>query len=140
MTGPDATGVLTALLHAWQRAFNAYHPTEIVLLFSQDALFQGISPRLRRGREEIFEYYDRIAHGTTAEAKLLSAALLGQAILHGFAEVTFTAPTDDIHRIRLSIVAEQAEEAWLIHQYHAATHHDSGSSPPGDTGSPAKVQ
>jgi uncharacterized protein (TIGR02246 family) len=121
MTGSVATDVLTGVLHRWQQAFNEHHSAEIVSLFSQEALFQGIGPRLRRGPREIFEYYDRVTRGTTAQAKVLSAAPLGQVVVHGFAEVTFTAPTGDIHPICLSIVAKQAEGAWLIHQYHAAT-------------------
>ncbi|WP_433434822.1 YybH family protein [Nonomuraea sp. CA-141351] len=121
MTGTRATEVLTGLLHDWQRAFDRHRPAEIASLFSQDALFQGISPRLRRGPQEIFEYYDRVTRGTTAQVKVVSAAQLSQAIVHGFAEVTFTAPTGDIHLVCLSIVTQQAESAWLIHQYHAAT-------------------
>jgi uncharacterized protein (TIGR02246 family) len=121
MTGTVATDVLAGLLYDWQQAFNRHHSAEIVSLFSQDALFQGISARLRRGPQEIFEYYDSVPFGTTAQVKVICAAQLDQAIVHGFAEVTFTAPTGDIHLVRLSIVAEQADETWLIHQYHAAT-------------------
>ncbi|MEO3884465.1 SgcJ/EcaC family oxidoreductase [Nonomuraea sp. B5E05] len=116
-----ATDVLTGLLHRWQRAFNEHKPAEIASLFSRDALFQGISPRLRRGPQEISEYYGRVTRGTTAQAKVLSAARLSQAVVHGFAEVTFTAPNGDIHLICLSVVAGQADGTWLIHQYHAAT-------------------
>lgn len=55
MTGTGATDVLTRLLHDWQQAFNGHDPDEIAALFSQNALFQGISPQLRRGPQEIFD-------------------------------------------------------------------------------------
>ncbi|MGW0803423.1 nuclear transport factor 2 family protein [Nonomuraea sp. NPDC002799] len=116
-----AEDVLTGLLDAWRRAFDGHHPAEMAALFSAGAHFQGISPRLRHGPEEVFGYYDRVVPGTTARAEVLSAALLGQTIVHGFADVTFTAPTGDVHPVRLSIVAERAADTWLIHQYHAAT-------------------
>ncbi|MEO3867554.1 SgcJ/EcaC family oxidoreductase [Nonomuraea sp. B12E4] len=121
MTGAEATDVLTGLLHDWQHAFNAHQPSQMVALFSRDAHFQGISPRLRRGPRDIHEYYARVTRGTTAQAEVLSAAQPSRTIVHGLAEVTFTAPTGDVHLVRLSIVAAQAEGRWLIHQYHAAT-------------------
>ncbi|MDR8409847.1 SgcJ/EcaC family oxidoreductase [Nonomuraea sp. 3-1Str] len=121
MTGATAADVLAGLLDDWRRAFNGHRPAEMVALFSRNALFQGISPRLRHGPGEIFEYYDKVAPGTTAQVTVVSAARLEQAVVHGFAEVTFTAPTGDTHLVRLSVVAEQAGGTWLIHQYHAAT-------------------
>ncbi|ACZ89926.1 SgcJ/EcaC family oxidoreductase [Streptosporangium roseum] len=121
MTGAGAADVLDRLLHDWQQAFNGHNPNEIAALFSQDALFQGISPQLRCGPQEIFDYYARVTRGTTAQVEVVSAVRLSQTIVHGFAEVTFIAPTGDLHLVRLSIVAKQAESAWLIHNYHAAT-------------------
>jgi len=67
MTGTGAADVLARLLHDWQQAFNGHDPDEIAVLFSQDALFQGISPQLRRGPQEISDYYARVTHGTTAQ-------------------------------------------------------------------------
>ena len=121
LTGSDAIGVLTELLDAWQRAFNAHQVTEIVSLFRHDALFQGISPHLRAGPEEISEYYGSVVGGTTATAEVLCAAQLGRAIVGGFADVAFTAPTGEVHPARLSIVAKREEHTWLIQQYHAAS-------------------
>ncbi|WP_049557066.1 YybH family protein [Nonomuraea sp. SBT364] len=120
MTGAGAADVLAGLLHDWQQAFNAHRPAEIVALFSQDALFQGVAPRLGHGPREIFEYYAKVARGTTAQVKVLSGGRLSQEIVHGFAEVAFTAPSGDVNLICLSVVAERAAGRWLIHQYHVA--------------------
>lgn len=128
MTGTGATDVLTRLLHDWQQAFNAHRPAEIAALFSQDALFQGISPQLGHGPQEIFDYYARVVRGTTAQVKVVSGGQLSQETVHGFAEVTFTAPTGDVHLICLSIVAKRAGGIWLIHQYHASTRHVGGGA------------
>ncbi|MDA0636469.1 YybH family protein [Nonomuraea sp. CA-218870] len=128
MTDTRATDVLTRLLHDWQQAFNAHRPAGIAALFSQDALFQGISPKLGHGPQEIFDYYARVPRGTTAQVKVISGGQLSQETVHGFAEVTFTAATGDVHLICLSIVAKRAGGVWLIHQYHASTHHMGGGS------------
>jgi uncharacterized protein (TIGR02246 family) len=121
MTDLLAADILAKLLHDWRQAFNERQPGKIASLFAHDALFQGISPRLRHGRQEIFGYYDRVTPGTEAQATVVSGAWLGAAIVHGFADATFTAPTGDAHLIRLSIVAEQQQGIWLIRHYHAAT-------------------
>ncbi|WTX00171.1 nuclear transport factor 2 family protein [Streptomycetaceae bacterium NBC_01309] len=117
-----ATGVLTALLDDWQQAFNSHRPADVAALFSEDALFQGISPQLGREPQEIIEYYSNVPPDATARAEVIAAVPLGDGIVHGFADVAFTAPGRDVHRVRLSIVAEQVAQKWLIRQYHAATH------------------
>ncbi|MGI5207411.1 SDR family NAD(P)-dependent oxidoreductase [Spirillospora sp. CA-108201] len=117
---PAPTGVLAGLLDAWQRAFDRHRPAEVASLFSPDALFQGIGPSLRRGTAEIAAYYGDVPEGTTAGVDVLGEVRLSERLVSGFAEVTFTAPTGEVRRVRLSVVAENREDAWLIRQYHAA--------------------
>ncbi|MEU9841934.1 SDR family NAD(P)-dependent oxidoreductase [Actinomadura sp. NPDC048032] len=116
----SAPGVLPGLLDAWRRAFDRRRPADLASLFSPDALFQGITPSLRRGREEILGYYADVPEGTTARVEVLGETRLGERLVSGFAEVTFTAPTGEDRSVRLSVVAEQRDDAWLIRQYHAA--------------------
>ncbi|MEV4001334.1 SDR family NAD(P)-dependent oxidoreductase [Actinomadura sp. NPDC049753] len=115
-----ATGVLAGLLDAWRGAFDRRRPDELSSLFSPDALFQGTTPSLRRGREEIVGYYADVPEGTTARVDVLGETRLSERLVSGFAEVTFTAPTGEERPVRLSIVAEHRGDAWLIRQYHAA--------------------
>lgn len=119
-TARSAPGVLAGLLDAWQSAFDRHRPAEMASLFSTDALFQGISPSLRRGRKEIAAYYADVPEGTTARVGVLGEARLSERLVSGFADVTFTAPAGEDRHVRLSVVAEQRDEAWLIRQYHAA--------------------
>ncbi|SDM75380.1 SgcJ/EcaC family oxidoreductase [Nonomuraea jiangxiensis] len=122
MSGISSTGVIAGLLEVWRRAFDEQRVSDLVSLFREDALFQGISPHLRTGREEISEYYDNVADGMTAKVEVLREVQLSEGIVIGFSDVTFTARTGETRPIRLSIVAEQVEGTWLIRQYHAATH------------------
>lgn len=114
-----SNGVLAGLLDAWRRAFDQHRVTDLASLFSPDALFQGISPRLNVGREEISGYYGSVPEGTTAKVEVLKEIRLSDTLVSGFAEVTFTAPTGKDRTVRLSLVAERLEETWLIRQYHA---------------------
>jgi uncharacterized protein (TIGR02246 family) len=117
----SAHDVIAKLLSIWQQAFNDHRPAEIAALFTDDAQFQGISPRLRIGPEEITEYYANVADGARATVKMLHGNALNEGIVAGFADVTFTALTGECFPIRLSVVAQHsAEGAWLIRQYHAA--------------------
>lgn len=121
-TSPEGTayGVVAELLGRWQRAFDDRRTAELVSLFTEDALFQGISPRLLVGPAEIFGYYDNVAEGARAVVRVLRANPLGDAIVGGFADVTFTARTGEPFPVRLSVVAQRFEDTWRIRQYHAA--------------------
>ncbi|GAA4967785.1 hypothetical protein HD597_003732 [Nonomuraea thailandensis] len=115
-----AYGVIAELLGRWQRAFDDHRTGDLVSLFTEDALFQGISPRLLAGPAEIFGYYDNVAEGATAIVEVLRANPLCDAIVCGFADVTFTARTGETFPIRLSVVAQRFEDTWRICHYHAA--------------------
>ncbi|MFF4777123.1 nuclear transport factor 2 family protein [Microtetraspora fusca] len=115
-----AYSVIAELLGRWQRAFDNHRTADLVSLFTKDALFQGISPRLLAGPTEIFGYYDNVTEGATAIVEVLRANLLCDGIVGGFADVTFTARTGETFPIRLSAVAQRLEGTWRICQYHAA--------------------
>jgi hypothetical protein len=119
-TEGTAYGVIAELLGRWQRAFDNHRTADLVSLFTEDALFQGISPRLLAGPAEIFGYYDNVAEGTTAIVEVLRANPLCDGIVDGFADVTFTARTGETFPIRLSVVAQRFEDTWRICHYHAA--------------------
>ncbi|MEV2272712.1 nuclear transport factor 2 family protein [Nonomuraea africana] len=117
-----STDVLTGLLGAWQRAFDERRVADLVSLFTKDALFQGIGSPLRAGPAEIFGYYAAVPEGTTAQVDVLRGVELGEGLVGGFADVRFTGRAGEVRRIRLSVVAERVADAWLIRQYHAASH------------------
>ncbi|MFD8292881.1 hypothetical protein ACFV2B_32285 [Streptomyces lavendulae] len=89
-------GVLAEVLETWRAAFDERRVDDLVDLFSEDALFQGLSPRL-----------------LAAEA------------LAGFADVTFrtVTPQDPAGTplpVRLSVVAQHLDATWRIRQYHVS--------------------
>ncbi|RBQ21061.1 hypothetical protein DP939_08395 [Spongiactinospora rosea] len=115
-----AYDAIAGLMERWRSAFNARRTSDLAALFTEDALFQGISPRLLFGRAEISEYYNNVAEGTKAHLEVLRTKPLHDGIAAGFANVTFTAPTGNTVSVRLSIVAQRVGDIWLIRQYHAA--------------------
>jgi hypothetical protein len=65
------TGVLAETLAPWKLAFDNHQPGNIVELFSPEALFQGFTPTLLTGREEIFGYYDSLPPGITTSFQVV---------------------------------------------------------------------
>ncbi|MFI6887297.1 nuclear transport factor 2 family protein [Streptosporangium canum] len=116
-----ALGVV-GLLGLWRRAFDEHRAADLASLFTEDALFQGIGPRLLVGPAEISGYYGDVAAGTTADVKVLRGNPLCEGMVGGFAEVTFTARTGETYPILLSVVAQRVAGTWLISQYHAGPH------------------
>ncbi|MHA7220954.1 YybH family protein [Arthrobacter sp. RHLT1-20] len=116
-----ATRVLAETLAPWKLAFDNHQPEDIVELFSPDALFQGITPALLRGREQIFGYYDALAPGITTSFQVVQTRELAENIISGFAAVTFTYPDGRTVPVQLSLVLSREENTWLIAQYHVSS-------------------
>ncbi len=112
--------VVAGLLGAWRTAFDQRRWDDLVALFAEDALFQGIDPGLLVGPEQISAYYGAIPEGVRPTVDVLGARRLSECVVAGFADVTFTAPTEAPGPIRLSIVAQRVDGTWRIRQYHAA--------------------
>ncbi|WP_146173909.1 SDR family NAD(P)-dependent oxidoreductase [Saccharothrix carnea] len=115
-----ADSIVADLVGAWQTAFDDRRWSDIVSLFAEDAVFQGLTPSLLVGPAEISAYYHAVPNGFRATAKVLHATALGDGIVAGFADATFTTPTSEPRPIRLSIIAQRIADRWLIRQYHAA--------------------
>ncbi|MEV7723161.1 nuclear transport factor 2 family protein [Streptomyces sp. NPDC087917] len=118
MTG--TFGALADILEKWRAAFDARRVDEIVALFAEDALFQGLSPRLLGGHAEIRTYYENVPPGTTASVEVLHSRPLAAEALAGFATVTFTDAAGAPLPVRLSIVAQHLGDGWRIRQYHVS--------------------
>jgi uncharacterized protein (TIGR02246 family) len=112
--------VLTKILGDWQAAFNEHQVNDLCAMFTEDALFQGVSPQPVVGRAAIRRYYDNVAEGTTARVEVLEGTQLRENIVTGIADVTFTTSEGDAMVLRLSIVAEHVAGTWSIRHYHAA--------------------
>lgn len=121
MTDEGPSCVLAETLFLWKLAFNSHRPEDIAELFSPDALFQGLTPALLTGRDEIFEYYAALSPGITAGFQVGQSRQLTQSLVCGFAAVSFTYPDGKTVPVRLSLVLCRAENGWLIAQYHASS-------------------
>ncbi|MGW1074392.1 nuclear transport factor 2 family protein [Streptomyces sp. NPDC002537] len=115
-----SSGALAGLLENWRTAFDEHRVKDIVDLFAEDALFQGLSPRLLVGRAEITTYYENVPAGMKATVELLHSRTVDAEALSGFATVTFTDAAGVRLPVRLSVVAQHLDDAWRIRQYHVS--------------------
>lgn len=114
------THILEESLAAWKLAFDGHRPDDMVGLFTRDALFQGLSPTLHTGREEIFGYYHALPPGITASFQIVEARQLAPHLVCGFAAVQFTYPDGRTVPVQLSLVLRRDGQTWFIVQYHAS--------------------
>jgi ketosteroid isomerase-like protein len=117
----DGSGALAVLLGNWKDAFNGRRVREIVGLFAEDALFQGLSPRLLVGRDEITTYYENVPAGMKATVEVLHSRTVDAEAVSGFATVVFTDAAGVALPVRLSVVAQHLDDdGWRIRQYHVS--------------------
>lgn len=116
-----ATRVLAETLAHWKLAFDNHRPEDMAELFSPDAVFQGFTPALLTGREEIFGYYDALAPGVTTSFQVVQTRELAQNTIIGFAAVSFAYPDGRTVPVQLSLVLRREENTWLIAQYHVSS-------------------
>ncbi|MCC3767051.1 nuclear transport factor 2 family protein [Streptomyces sp. UNOC14_S4] len=115
------SGALAVLLEKWKDAFNGHRVRDIVELFADDALFQGLSPRLLTGRDEITTYYENVPAGMKAAVELLHSRTVDAEAVSGFATVVFTDAAGGRLPVRLSVVAQHlGDDGWRIRQYHVS--------------------
>jgi len=114
------THILAEALAAWKLAFNEHRPDDMVGLFTRDALFQGLSPTLRTGREEVFGYYHALPPSITASFQIVEARQPAPHLVCGFAAVQFTYADGRTVPVQLSLVLRRDGQTWLIVQYHAS--------------------
>ncbi|RSS80374.1 SgcJ/EcaC family oxidoreductase [Streptomyces sp. WAC06614] len=113
-------GALAEILGAWRTAFDAHRVDDIVALFADDALFQGLSPQLLEGTAQIRTYYEHVPAGMTAEVEVLRSRTVGPEAVAGFAAVTFRPRSGEPLPVRLSVVAQHLDTGWRIRQYHVS--------------------
>lgn len=121
MTTSDAIAdILEAHWQAWQHAFNQRDFDRIVVLFADDALFQGLSPNLLVGTAAIAEYYRNVPAGVTADVSPGKCVAAGPDSVAGFATVRFTRADGTPERIaRLSVTLQRWDEQWRTVLFHA---------------------
>lgn len=117
----DPTLCWRALLTQWQLAFKRRDAQAIAALFATDALFQGLSPTLLKGRDAIQDYYENVPPNVQAQIANMTSMALTSDTASGFADVTFSNIAGQASKpVRLSITAQRCDEQWLIKTYHVS--------------------
>lgn len=116
----DAIAVSGEVLSVWKTSVETRNADAAAEVFTSQALFQGLSPNHIIGREAIHAYYCVQPDGLTADFTILSARALTSRWIVAFAEVQFRIGDALERPVKLTIVLERCDRAWLIAHYHVA--------------------
>ncbi|MEW2290786.1 hypothetical protein [Streptomyces sp. NPDC047841] len=108
--------VLRDVMDQWKSAVDAHEPEKIAVLFTEDAIFQGLHP-YSVGRRGVAEYYDSQPLGLRAAYEVLETRSPAEDVLLGYLGVVFSfTDRPDIH-VTLSIVLRRLADQWSISHY-----------------------
>ncbi|MDM0071438.1 nuclear transport factor 2 family protein [Variovorax sp. J31P207] len=117
-----ARNIVGSLFDLWATAFNDEDPAAVAQLFSADALFQGLGPKVYIGPTEIQGYYERVPKGVRVKVDdrdLHARSVLSKGVA-GFVRVLFIEASGGERTVSVSITAQQEGIRWMIKQYHAS--------------------
>ncbi len=125
--------VLTEIQQRWNDAAASWDSKALARIYTSDAVFFGLLPRLYVGRPEVEEYfgsYETFLQGVTLSLVDQHIRPLGEGVFiaQGFGDIVNRHLDGRIvhNRVRSSLVVVETEGEWLI-----ALHHFSTLMPPG---------
>ncbi|MGY4648476.1 hypothetical protein ACVWWN_002272 [Mycobacterium sp. URHB0021] len=88
-------------------------------VFTEDAVFQGLSP-YTVGRQGVRDYYAGQPRGTTVRYSVLESRRPAADVVHGYVQADFAYPDRPPLRLYLSVVAHRIDGRWSIAAYQAS--------------------
>ncbi len=126
--------ILNKIQQRWNDAAATWDSKALARIYTDDAVFFGLLPRLYVGRSEVEEYfrsYEGVLQGVTLSLVDQNVRFLGEGlfIAQGFGNIVNHHLDGTIvhNRVRTSFVVVETEGGWLI-----ALHHFSSLMPSGN--------
>ena len=111
--------VLREVLDLWKNGIDAERPERVAEVFTEDAVFQGLSP-YSVGRQGVRDYYAGQPRGTTVRYSVLESRRPAADVVHGYVRADFAYPDRPPLRLYLSVVAHRIDDRWSIAGYQAS--------------------
>lgn len=119
-TSGHALQTTREVLDAWRSGVDAHDPDTVAALFTDDALFQGLTPEHGLGRRAVSAYYASQPAGMTADYEVLSSRAISPHVVLSFAHATFDFADGSRTHVHLTVVLEQVDRSWKIRHYHVS--------------------
>ncbi|MFI7611524.1 YybH family protein [Nonomuraea terrae] len=115
----DTETVLRTVLDGWQTAVDAHDPERVASYFTDDAIFQGLSP-YSVGPGGVARYYATQPVGLTAVYTILEIRRPADDLVLGYLSVDFAFTDRPALPVHLCVMARQVGDDWLISHYQVS--------------------
>lgn len=127
MNNNSLVPAVSDFLELWEQTFNVHAPERLVVLYADDALFQGTSSdKLYIGAKEISTYFHGIA---TVKMDVWHSVTLAHNLILVVGNYVFSQLRND-HQVstpaRFTFVLRREDGAWKIVHHHSSAIPDEG--------------
>jgi uncharacterized protein (TIGR02246 family) len=118
-TSPHQADLLDAVLSQWKAAVDGHKPERVAVLFTPDAIFQGLHP-YTVGPVGVAEYYASLPTDMTASYTLRETRALGDDLVLGYLTVDFGFSHRATISVYLSVIIRRDADGWRIAHYQVS--------------------
>lgn len=115
----DDEAMLRDVLDRWKSAVDAHEPERVAVVFTEDAVFQGLHP-YTVGRQGVADYYASQPLGMKAEYQILQTRRLAPDVVLGYLGVEFSFTDRPPLPVFLGVLAIRAPEGDKIAHYQVS--------------------
>jgi uncharacterized protein (TIGR02246 family) len=115
----DDEAMLRDVLERWKSAVDAHEPERVAVVFTEDAVFQGLHP-YSVGRQGIADYYASQPLGMKAEYQILQTRRLAPDLVLGYLGVEFSFTDRPPLPVFLGVLAIRTPEGTKIAHYQVS--------------------
>ena len=118
-TTTDDTAILSGVLDRWKAGVDAHRPDHVAVLFTEDAVFQGLHP-YSVGRQGVADYYASQPLGMKAVYRVLETRRLADGVVLGYLAVEFSFTDRPPVDVKLSVLVTRVAQDWYIGHYQVS--------------------
>ncbi|MFI2207106.1 hypothetical protein ACH47Z_41735 [Streptomyces sp. NPDC020192] len=115
----DDAEILSGVLDQWKAAVDAHQPDRVAVLFTEDAVFQGLHP-YSVGRQGVADYYDSQPLGMKAAYRILETRRHADDLVLGYLAVEFSFTDRPPLDVKLSVLVVRTGDDWSIGHYQVS--------------------
>lgn len=115
----DDEAVLRDVLDRWKSAVDAHEPEQVAVVFTDDAIFQGLHP-YSVGRQGVADYYASQPLGMRADYRILETRRLAPDLVLGYLAVEFSFTDRPVLPVFLAVIAVRTGDGNRITHYQVS--------------------
>jgi uncharacterized protein (TIGR02246 family) len=116
---PGTEEILRGVLDQWKAGVDAHEPQKVAVVFTEDAIFQGLRP-YSVGGQGVAEYYDAQPRGLTVTYRILETRRPTEELVLGYVRADFAFPDKSTVSLNLGALVTHTDAGWRILHYQVS--------------------